>query len=102
MTDDRNSEHLNLLESIADDVLKFHIRDKTHRQDMESIEEHLKSLIINAAHRLSRVRKFCQRKINEVIREYPQMLWNQNLVHLMIDILHLLDSQDFIKEDVKN
>lgn len=49
---------------------------------------------MNAGHRLSRVRLFCMKKIDQVISQYPQMLWNQNLVHLMLDILQYLDSNN--------
>ncbi|KAJ3397366.1 phosphatidylinositol-4- kinase [Lobulomyces angularis] len=102
-TDDRNSDAADLLESIADEILKFHLTEKSLKHDVNSIQSHLKSLIKNSAHFMIRVRRFCSAKIDEVIAEYPQMLWNKYLVHLMIDLLRFLDCTDpiLIKQMIK-
>ncbi|KAJ3226573.1 phosphatidylinositol-4- kinase [Clydaea vesicula] len=68
-TDDRNSDAADLLESIADEILKFHLTEKSLKHDVNSIQSHLKSLIKNSAHFMIRVRRFCSAKIDEVIAE---------------------------------
>ena len=93
LIDDRNTESLDLLESIADEILKIHLFDK--QQSATSIQENCRSLLVNSTHYRIRVRKFCFRKIDQVLDEYPQMLWNKTLVHLMIDLLRFLDCDDF-------
>ncbi|TPX38337.1 hypothetical protein SmJEL517_g00322 [Synchytrium microbalum] len=92
LVDDRlyDSEVFPILEVLADDVTRSYVNERTKRPQKPT-SAHARDLIINAAHRLGKVRKFSSQTIDKVISLQPGLLWNRELVFLMLDILQALD-----------
>ncbi|KAJ3122431.1 phosphatidylinositol-4- kinase, partial [Nowakowskiella sp. JEL0407] len=86
------TEIYGLLEAIAEDITKTFTRDKlVGNPSGPEIESHMELLILDAAHRLGRVRKFGSRTINSILKSVPAVLWNSKLVSFLFDVLQYLD-----------
>eukprot|EP00842_Homolaphlyctis_polyrhiza_P006020 jgi/Hompol1/6419/HPOL_002262-RA len=95
LTDERlySTEIYASLESIADEVLKLFLRDQTVKQgDVHVVEHNMQCLMLYAAHRLAKARRFAVKWILNIVDIVPMMLWNQTVAFLMMDIIRYLDS----------
>ena len=86
LSDDRNNEQLFTFYSIADEIMKIQSQNK-----FEFIQENVRTLLTKATHYLPKIREFCFNNIENLLKLYPQLLWDKRLVHLMLDVLRVLD-----------
>ncbi|TPX43028.1 hypothetical protein SeMB42_g04890 [Synchytrium endobioticum] len=102
LADDRlhGSDIFPILDALAEDVTRSYIDERTKRPQIPTAA-HARDLIINAAHRLNKCRKFCSATINQAITLQPGLLWNRDLVFLMFDILQYLDFDTIGAQDKK-
>jgi hypothetical protein len=99
LIDDRNCDVLDLLETISLKIVREHLSSGNTAKDMSLIRQECKSLLVFSTHYRLRVRMFCQDHIDFVVQEFPAILWDKELVHLMIDLLRFLDSSDYQTRD---
>jgi hypothetical protein len=94
LIDDRNSEILDLVELVGAKIVREHVSSRDTTKDIRLIRQECKSLLVGSTHYRVRVRKFCQDHIDVLVGEYPQILWDKTIVHLMVDLMRFLDSSD--------
>ncbi|KAJ3318592.1 phosphatidylinositol-4- kinase [Boothiomyces sp. JEL0866] len=83
-----------IVENIADSILKQAIRDSSYRLLNETIVEgHLKTLLLFAANRIQKIRKFVGEWIKKILQVCPKMFYNKTSVNNMLDILRFLDNE---------
>ncbi|KAJ3296301.1 phosphatidylinositol-4- kinase [Borealophlyctis nickersoniae] len=93
ITDERlyNSDVYHIIETLADEILVILRKDRLTNRDHDAIVDHTRSLLLQAACRLERVRKFAARNINTILAQFPSVLWNHRAAYFMIDVLQCFD-----------
>ncbi|KAI8907684.1 hypothetical protein DFJ77DRAFT_175251 [Powellomyces hirtus] len=89
-----NDEIYDFLHLIGTEVeTKFMKECAKNREDnMLVIEAHVVQLLFMGASRLERARGFAAKTLYSIHKEFPFILWNRRVVHLMLDLLQCLDA----------
>jgi phosphatidylinositol 4-kinase len=95
LVDDRlqNPQIYVVMEAIADLIFKQATKESYYRKMPESVmEDHLRMLLLYAAHRNAKIRRFCSRWVKRIISTAQHMLFCRSTVYFMLNVLLFLDS----------
>ena len=83
-----------VLEALADGILTQALKDTVYKKLANNvIQEHLETLLMFSAHRVSFIRSFVAKWIIKILNVVPQMLFYNPSVVYMLDILRFLDNE---------
>ncbi|KAJ3360302.1 phosphatidylinositol-4- kinase, partial [Kappamyces sp. JEL0680] len=96
LVDDRlqGPEIYPFVEDIADSILSQAITDSAYkRHNSLVVENHLRTLLVFAGHRIPMIRKFVMRWILRILNVVPHMLFHRPAISYMLDICRYLDNE---------